>query len=265
MKTRTLLPLVAFVTALILGIMMIWQPASAYAYSGSCPDGNGLFVLYYGSISNPASEDSILKTITSKQPNFIIFGDTLEGRSDIPSYVHQSHGRAIQYIRLNSGNEPSDVVDAKITQAMNAGYDGVFFDETDPTKISWNTERAQKVRTFGKSKLVLVNPGIASPPSSVFDYADIVSVENQYNQKLPSDPSIASWRWLAVQGDPAKQAASDAKEALNRRKTFQSLGGFWYYSSNYATTGATHIELPPWYETFADLVEEQPGPKCSTS
>lgn len=89
MKKRKLFQLVAIVTALTLGILMIWQPNSAYAYSGTCPNGNGLFVLYYGFIQPPASEDSTLKTIMSKQPNFVIFGDGLQDRGDIPNYVHQ--------------------------------------------------------------------------------------------------------------------------------------------------------------------------------
>jgi len=264
MKKRKLLQLVAIVTALTLGILISWQPNFAYAYSGTYPNGNGLFVLYYEFIQLPASEDSTLKTIMSKQPNFVIFGNGLQDRGDIPCYVHQNNGRAIQYIPLNYGNEASDVVDTKITTAMKAGYDGIFFDETDATKAEWNAARAQKVREFGTTKLVVVNPGVASPPSSVFDYADIVSVENQYNQKLPSYPGIKSWRWLAVQGDPANQAAPSAEEAFNRRTIFQKNGGFWYYSSNQQEMGATHIKLPPWYEKFADLVKDQASLNCST-
>lgn len=264
MKKPKLLQLVAIVIALILGIFISWQPNYAYASTGTCPSGNGLFVLYYGYINMPASEDSILKTIMSKQPNFVIFGNGLQDRGDIPCFVHQNNGRAIQYIPLNYGKEAPDVVNTKITTAMKAGYDGVFFDETDATKASWNAARASLVRQFGATKLVIVNPGIASPPDSVFDYADIVSVENQYDKMLPSYPGIKSWRWLAVQGDPANQAASSAQEALNRRTIFQKNGGFWYYSSAQQATGSTHINLPPWYQEFADLVKKQPGANCTT-
>jgi hypothetical protein len=101
---------------------------------------------------------------------------------------------------------------------------------------------------------------IASPPKSVFDYADIVSVKNQYKQAVPSYPGIASWRWLAVQGDPADLAPRSAQDAKNRTATYRNNGGFWYYSSNYAAKGATHIYLPPWYATFADWVKGQPRP-----
>lgn len=269
MKKRNQFQFLAIATALILGILIISQLNSAYATTATCPNGNGLFVLYYGGIENPASKDSILKTIMSKQPNFVIFGDKLQNRKDIPSYVHQNNGRAIQYIRLNYGKEPSNVVDTKIDTAMKAGYDGIFFDETDtdPAKASWNAARTSKVRQA--KKLVIVNPGVASPPRSVFDYADIVSVENKFDQRLPSYPHIQSWRWLAVQGDPADEAAPSAKEAFNRRTIFQKNGGFWYYSSNQKKSkdathkDATHIYLPSWYKEFADLVKSQAGQNCS--
>ncbi len=93
-----------------------------------------------------------------------------------------------------------------------------------------------------------------------FDYADIVSVKNQYKQAVPSYPGIASWCWLAVQGDPADLAPRSAQDAKNRTATYRNNGGFWYYSSNYAAKGATHIYLPPWYATFADWVKGQPRP-----
>lgn len=262
MKKHKLLQLVAIATAFAIAIIMIWQPKYALS-TETCPDGNGLYVLYYGYINTPASQDPTLQTIMSKQPDFVIFGNGLQNRNDIPEYVNQNNGNAIQYIPLNYGNAASNDVDAKITTAMEAGYDGVFFDETDVTKASWNAARAQKVRQFGATNLVIFNPGIASPPASIFNYADIVSVENQYNQKLPSYPGVKSSRWLAVQGDPANQAASSAQDAFNRRTTFQQNGGFWYYSSAQQATGATHINLPPWYEQFADLVNNQPSPNCN--
>ncbi len=209
MKRSTLLRLVAFVAGMSLALLVTLPPRHALAqYGGRCPVGNGLFVLYYGYVQNPASGDSTLQTIMSKQPNFIIFGSGLQSRSDIPSYVHQNGGLALQYIPLGYGDNSIAEIDAQVTTAINAGYDGVFFDETDPDDYNWNIARAAHVHNSGALKLVVINPGTASPPNSVFDYADIVSVENKYNQALPSYPGIASWRWLAVQGDPAKLAPS---------------------------------------------------------
>jgi hypothetical protein len=234
-----------------------------------CPfrtgNGNGLFVLYYGYIAAPASGDLNLQTIMSKQPHFVVFGKGLEARRDIPTYVHQKGGLAIQYIPLGYGNNSISYLRTTTTMAMYSGYDGVFFDETNPNTYDWNAARAAYVRAYSgsKSKLVIFNPGDI-PPRSMFDYADVVCVENKYNQKLPSYPNIYASRWMAVQGDPANIAASSAQEAINRTIAFRQNGGFWYYSTNYKQTGATHIELPTWYGTFADWVKSQSRP-CSVT
>jgi hypothetical protein len=225
--------------------------------------GNGLFVLYYGYIADPASGDLILQTIMSKQPHFVVFGDGLAARSDIPAYVHQKGGLAIQYIPLGYGKNLIADVRNTTAAAMSSGYDGVFFDETNPNTDDWNAARAKEVRAYGSSKLVIFNPGVI-PPSLMFNYADIVCVENKYNQKLPSYSNILPSRWMAVQGDPANLAASSAQDAINRTIAFRQNGGFWYYSTNYKKPGATHIELPSWYETFADWVKSQSRP-CSSA
>jgi hypothetical protein len=258
---------------------------SAEAGGGSCPSGNGLFLLYYGLIQNPASGDEFLPTIMSPQPNFVIFADgdsEQRRRSDIPDYVHRNGGRAIMYVALGYGQRDSGAdIDGKVTDAMNAGYDGIFFDEhqidpevpprEDPRLCmrQWNTYRANHVKGFGASKLRIFNPGVIPPSDEVFQYADIVSVENKYNQPLPSFPGVAQWRWLAVQGDPKGDPdnlpPSSAIEARDRARAFRNNGGFWYYSSNRDATDplrATHIYLPPWYLDFANWVKLLPGPNC---
>ena len=48
-------------------------------------------------------------------------------------------------------------------------------------------------------------------------------------------------RWLAVQGDPASQAATSLEDAKTRLDTFRDNGGFWYYSST------PHWKLPEWF------------------
>jgi len=234
---------------------------------GACPSGNGLFVLYYGYIQNPASTDPTLQTIVAGQPNFVVVGDGLGGRSDIPAYLHQSGVRAIQYVPLNYAAAPAATVDAAIDTAMGAGYDGIFFDQvsTASADSAYQSARAAQVKSYGATKLVIMNPGVVPPDPSLFGYADIVSVENQYAQPLPTSWGIPAWRWLAVQGDPANLAASSAADAENRLTTFRTNGGFWYYSSYYAASGATAISLPSWYGAFAGWTLQQAAPACGGS
>jgi hypothetical protein len=152
----------------------------------------------------------------------------------------------------------------RITTAMNAGYDGVFFDETDSTLSGYNSACYDAVKQSYPNRLVIVNPGVADPDPSIFDATDIVSVENQYVFALGSYGQ-PSWRWLAVQGDPGSnpqwydqppQSLSDAEARFN---TFRSNGGFWYYSAQPAW------QLEPWFTDFANWVKQQGNAPCPAS
>src|SRR5262249_6530471 len=134
--------------------------------------------------------------------------------------------------------------------AMQAGFDGVFFDEVLDTAHDYNAARYALVKSFGAQKLVIMNPGTASVDPALFDATDIVCVENQWDQTL-SPAGTPAWRWLPVQGDPATIAAASAQTAEPRLAMFRAAGGFWYSSAPYAQSGATHVMLPPWLATFA--------------
>ena len=188
----------------------------------------------------------------------MVLGDGLEARTDVPPYYHASGIRAIAY--LPTGYAQNDL-DARIRTAMQSGFDGIFFDEVLDTAHAYNAARYALVKSFGASKLVIANPGTASVDPALFDATDIVCVENQWNQAL-SPAGMPAWRWLAVQGDPANIAADSAQTAETRLAMFRSAGGFWYYSAPYAASGATHVLLPDWLQTFASDVRggAQPCP-----
>jgi hypothetical protein len=316
---HSVLTRVARSAALIAAIVLTWPVLGAEAaapradgpgtfhrnLTPSCPTGNGLFVLYYGSIDKPPKDDpdkieGPLKIILSKQPNFIIFGNGLEDRGDIPYRVHKaSSSKAIAYIPMGGGTVHPDIIDGRINKAMEMGYDGVFFDEVSYHKHSWNSDRATRVRYSDPTKLVIMNPGVNptyfTPDDRanfrmLFDYADIVSVENKYavGMQIPIDlnrdnmggldpypiivsklpyPDVRPWRWLAVQGDPGGEpryaAAKSAEEAARRASIFRAHGGFWYYSSDHdPSLTPTHTKLPSWYEQFADTMKARGGPVC---
>ncbi len=166
-------------------------------------------------------------------------------------------------------------MDADTRSAADSGYDGIFFDNTRADDYEWNSARAMVAKTYHNEpevarRLVIMNPGVAWVNGSIFDYADIVSVENQFDRQpmackgpcpdkpLPKDlMSVPQWRWLAVQGDPADKAPKNDGDAYARMKKFRGKGDFWYYSSPHKSCApgeeecATHIILPAWLEAFA--------------
>jgi hypothetical protein len=231
--------------------------------TATCPAGNGLFVLYYG------SSNSAIARIRAARPNFVVVANTDaqwpdKYHFDDPAGQTGPTGiKVIAYIATDYGDLD---VSLKIDAAMAAGYDGIFFDEVSPDvdDVAYNTANYQRTKGFGSGKLVIANPGRVSGVARVFEAADIVSVENKYDE--PLDPTFPAWRWLAVQGDPASVAAPDAATADGRLATFRnSSGGFWYYSPERSTERpATHILLPPWFEEFAALARARGDVTCST-
>jgi len=257
--------------------------------SGTCSNGNGLSVFYYGD----ATTSSEMPTLRAARPNFVVAANNDPAA---PDYYHFDDPatragptgiRALAYIPMNYGrqnecqgqtNTNSDCsnvscngcndcvpIQDRITTAMNAGYDGVFFDETDSSLSAYNVACFNAVKQRRPSRLVIVNPGVGNPDPAIFEAADIVSVENDYIDALGAY-NQPSWRWLAIQGDPGTdnpqpyqippQTLSDAEARLS---TFRSNGGFWYYSAE------PHWQLESWFPDFAAWVKQQGSPACPTS
>ena len=183
---------------------------------------------------------------------------------------NQTNIRTIYYVPMRCNDDPTlicvqkglkpedplppEYIEEQIDGVLDLDYDGIFFDETsEPQNNSDNDlykRFANHVRLKDKNKLVIVNPGVSEEKvCGMFNYADIVSVENQWTD-LPkcSGMNIPSWRWLSIQGDPGKKPKeyekppkpNDTKEAINRITTFRSKGGFWYYTAGWEN-GKPHL------------------------
>ena len=260
------------------------------------PEGNGLFILYYGgsieSGTTPTKDTlETMKRLWEVQPNFVVVAQEFQGSSEIVNIFHHTDSnhkavKVLAYVIMT--DEPcqvlrsGEVVDSETSLAIKTGYDGIFFDctkdnpESYPNIHQWNTARVAGVKKDG-NKLVIMNPGEAYVDSRVFDYADIVCVENQYDKRptafirqkgIAPEKSqkriVAQWRWLAVQGQPSNKAATSSKVALERLVTFRQNGGFWYYSPPFkkGKNEATHIILADWLEDFSSRVKQMESCPC---
>jgi endo-alpha-1,4-polygalactosaminidase (GH114 family) len=90
------------------------------------------------------------------------------------------------------------VIDSQLESVMKLGYDGIFFDETDrQTEESQNSRYkrfANSIHNYNSDtdkKLVIVNPGVSDESvCRMFEYADIVSVENHWDKEVPKCSGI---------------------------------------------------------------------------
>ena len=232
----------------------IGQATLGLSAGGACPSGNGYFVLYYG--SNPTTltrlhraelRDSGRRSTEQQRPG-----------ESIPS----AGIKVFEYVPTGGSRTN---VNSLIATVLATGWDGIFFDQIDPTQNSYNANIAGLVHA--QNRLVIDDPGqaVIASGSTIFSSADIVSSENWWDHSL-SRGDVAPWRWLSVQGDNGgetgadKQPAGSNSVALQRLSTFRSLGGFWYYSA------ADRSFNPPSYlSQFASTVKgmAQPCPNVT--
>jgi hypothetical protein len=229
-------------------------PAQPPISTPFCPEGSkGFFVLYYGTAVNE------FRLIRELHPDFVI-GDVAAGdiaQGNLASFYNQMHDlssglpsvRSILYKSTKENDKPSSAnpaeVDAYVKKALSIGYEGIFFDDIDASRHEYNYARAKVVKDFDRSRIVIMNPGVVVTDKRIFDYADIVSVENKWFEVLPLWNDIKPYRWLAVQGDPGNETGSNyippstLNEAMRRLIEFRSGKhnniqggkGFWYYTS----------------------------------
>lgn len=255
------------------------------------PAGNKAFVLYYGSNLNEV--ERIRKTspnfvivgfftkkaggptdvATAAKFRCVLNGGTAKECENVTGPTQNKSGiRTLYYISNHCGTDSPECTEKERNNKLNPGidsikrqvtdviekldYDGIFFDTTgkpDAEKDRY-TAMAALVKSFS-NKLVIVNPGMTdSNICSMFEYADIVSVENKWNaeiSKICTGKAIESWRWLSVQGDSSGETGIDMKPppdlttALVRLKTFRKKGGYWYYGPS-----KDHEHLPEYLEGF---------------
>jgi hypothetical protein len=274
------------------------------------PQNNGYFVLYYGSADD---EDNLNKfrQIRDTAPAFAVIGyfDQKQGtdphgpvnevtarralcvmHGGSPSNCMKSANvkstagsvKTLYYVGVKADDDKK--VSSQIQTAMDLGYDGVFLDQAESASNPNENARYNKftdlARTWNNSghqeRLVVINPGVSDPSvCKMFDYADIVSVENEWNKHVPDcGVPIDSRRWLAVQGDasdcnrackmspewiplpcrdtcpPRAEAFSDA---ATRLAVFRRNGGWWYYPGGWNGDMPSHERLPSYLNGFATL------------
>jgi hypothetical protein len=238
---------------------------------------NGGFVQLYS--NSTAAWD----TVIAQAPAFVVLGDDVGASNTAPSYFHSRNSaiKVLTYIPMNYGNNGTSfnpqcgvtnrpdgscnnspiswncgqvAIQSRITTAMNAGYDGVFFDETPTNKPTYVASCAQSVKNVSSAKIVIMNPGAVPPLSMFSNNVDIVSVEHNYTANL-TGTGIPAWRWMSVEN-----GVNDSGTATSRLATFRnsSHGGFWYYGT------PSFSNLPSWLGT--EMNAAKPGvPNCGGS
>jgi hypothetical protein len=211
----------------------------------------GMAMVYYG------SESQDFARIAAHPPQLLVPGDipTLAANA---APLHASGITLLAYIPTgwagtNGAYGGLANVEALVDQAMDAGADGIFFDEASSDATPGTAEGSYYAALwhyvksgYGAGKLVATNPGVGAPDPSCFDVSDVVCLECEW-----AAFDAGAYRGIGPGRVWGLDSAADCgnldggqAQAVTDTAEAKRLGvGHFYATSEY-------IDLPAWYEAY---------------
>jgi len=133
-------------------------------------------------------------------------------------------------------------------EALDAGADGVLFDEADPlcTDVHYGYYRALSERVRARGKQVIFNTGVTACGPRIMELADYLMLEHQWRASKPWMAAYPATRFMGVSSNEGyamgyyvdeRRAIGDSQEAFAR-------GIGWHASTD------RFIQLPPWFASY---------------
>lgn len=166
--------------------------------------------------------------------------------------LHAAGTAVYAYVATGFGRADASALAADIAEYVEAGADGVFFDEADPLVASaprlFYLGLARCARGLGAG--VIANPGVAACGEALMDVADRVMLEHRWREFAATCPwrrRYPAERYMGVSSDEERAMgyAMDARRAVADTREAWASGIGWHTSTQRYTA------LPPW---FADYV-----------
>lgn len=171
------------------------------------------------------------------------------------SAMHAAGTAVFAYVATNCGKTPLAEVRQAVAGYLEAGADGIFFDEADPLRepacFEYYKALAQCVRDAGKG--VIVNPGVAQCGERIMEVADRVMVEHQWRRLRLA--SLWSFRYpverfmgVSSNEGQAMGYTVDAQRAVEDTREAWRAGIGWHCSTD------CYIGLPEWFGAYIGAV-----------
>ena len=231
----------------------------------SAVEANGAtYVIYYGWLTEDgagAPNESALRIAAARVPLLIAHAWTAEPQrhlnlSPTVRALMRSTGTVVYaYVATRCGQLPLGTVEAAVEESLDAGADGIFFDEADPlresAKLAYYAGLASRIRARGKR--VIVNPGVAQLGENIMDVADCVMVEHRWRDLRSG--SLWAFQYAAERFMGVSRNEENAMGyAVNDGRAIADTREAWRRGIGWHTSTDRYIELPAWFERYIEAV-----------
>ena len=222
------------------------------------------YVIYYGWLTDDAGgepNDDALRIAAARPPLLIAHlqaaapDNHLNVSEQVLALMRDAGTRVFGYVATGFGRAGLDGVRHVVADNLDAGLDGIFFDEADSmtsnAKFGYYTMLAQPVRAQGKT--VVLNSGVAKCGERIMEVADLLMVEHQWRTLRAQSPWITRYgagRFMGVSSNEegAMGYFVDGRCAVEDAREAWAGGVGWHAATD------RYVELPDWFETYIEAV-----------
>ena len=223
------------------------------------------YVIYYGWLTDDAHgepNDAAHAIAVAGAPLLIAHLRTAAPaghRNLSPQVLALMRGAGIQvfgYVPTTYGRADTSVAAAAVGENLDAGLDGILFDESDslvlPVKLAYYRQLCETVRGRGKS--VILNTGVSRCGEYVMQIADRLMVEHQWRALHTDSPWAGNYppeRFMGVSSneEDAMGYVVDGERAIEDARLARESGIGWH------TATTRYTELPDWFNNYVRVVK----------
>lgn len=217
------------------------------------------YCIYYGWLSDgPDGEPNAdARRIAAARVPLLIASFWTEPRThrnlapQVLALMREAGTRVFAYVSTQWGGADLQSAKAAATEYLDAGVDGIFFDEShhflDSSKLLYYRALAQLVR--GRGAEVIVNPGVSRCGADVMSVGDYVMLEHAWRDLRVESPWCADHdpgRFMGVtSNEPGAMAYPvDCERAIADTREAWACGVGWHTATERFT------RLPGWFEAY---------------
>ena len=169
----------------------------------------------------------------------------------VMALMREAGTRVFAYVSTRWGGADLHAAKAAATEYLDAGADGIFFDEShhflDSSKLLYYRALAQIVR--GRGAEVIVNPGVSRCGADVMSVGDYVMLEHAWRELRAHSPWCADHAPGRFMGVTSNEPGA-MPYPVDRARAIAATREAWACGVGRHTSTERFTRLPEWFEDY---------------